>query len=134
MPKLLISHRDRLLSHASIKIGECWEWNRKLDRHGYGHFKMDGRDWLAHRAAYHLIKGGIPAGLTIDHLCRNTRCINPDHLEAVTMRENLRRVPLKAACPKGHEYSDENTYWHRGVRNCRACNRLSVARYQRSRS
>lgn len=69
----------------------CWDWQLKLDRAGYGRTKRDGRDLHAHRCFYEDRHGPIPAGLEIDHLCRNPRCVNPDHLEAVTPTENKRR-------------------------------------------
>jgi hypothetical protein len=72
---------------------------------------------------YSAVKGAIPDGLHIDHLCRNRACCHPDHLEAVTPRENVRRGVRSQVthCPKGHEYTPENTKVKRGRRNCRAC-------------
>lgn len=112
----------------------CWEWTaaRNADT-GYGVF-WDGRGMaLAHRVAYQLTKGAIPEGLAIDHLCRNRGCVNPDHLEAVTPKENNRRAEVwlggarfqsgKTQCPKGHDYSESNTYRNpnTGRRHCRTC-------------
>jgi hypothetical protein len=66
----------------------------------------------------------------IDHLCRNTKCVNPEHLEPVTIRENLLRGigpsakhAVKTHCPAGHEYSGDNLYVHpvKGMRYCRTC-------------
>lgn len=70
----------------------CWNWTGPLDRGGYGQLphRVDGTH-RAHRAFYAERYGAIPAGLVIDHLCRNPRCVNPDHLEAVTNTENTRR-------------------------------------------
>lgn len=84
---------------------------------------------------YEIHKGPIPEGLQIDHLCRNTQCCNPDHLEAVTQRVNIMRSESfsavnarKQACPKGHPYTPENTSIDRSHgderRKCRECNRL----------
>ncbi|MEU5322933.1 HNH endonuclease signature motif containing protein [Streptomyces sp. NPDC021056] len=87
---------------------------------------------LAHRYAWELLREPIPAGLVIDHLCRNRRCVNPGHLEVVTLAENTRRGfgistfnALKTHCPQGHPYSVENTYIHprNSARICRACAR-----------
>lgn len=69
----------------------CWEWMWCISSCGYGALKRDGRVLKAHRVYYERHKGPIPDGLQIDHLCRNRRCVNPAHLEAVTKTENLRR-------------------------------------------
>ena len=69
----------------------CWEWNGYLNRGGYGQIKSKGRTFRAHRIYYEHIKGVIPANMEIDHLCRNRRCVNPDHLEAVASEINTQR-------------------------------------------
>jgi hypothetical protein len=92
---------------------------------------MDGRTWAAHRAAYTLLVAPIPDGLTIDHLCRNTSCVNPAHLEPVTQRENGLRGTSPAAvnarkveCVNGHPLSGDNLHIGTdGSRRCRICNR-----------
>jgi hypothetical protein len=70
----------------------CWIWQLCQDRRGYGDCSFDGVHTRAHRVAYSVFVGPIPEGLEIDHLCRVTTCCNPDHLEAVTSQENLRRA------------------------------------------
>ncbi|UUW87397.1 HNH endonuclease signature motif containing protein [Pimelobacter simplex] len=106
----------------------CWEWTAARQPNGYGRFgwaKGDIR--MAHRVAYELTKGPIPAGLVIDHLCRNHGCVRPDHLEPVTQRENIlrgiRRQP-DTHCKRGHEFTPENTYMRpNGRQACRPCHR-----------
>ena len=106
----------------------CRVWPGKVNRDGYGREWWQGRWHMAHRRAYERAFGPIPAGLEIDHLCRNKVCINADHLEAVTRAENMHRQPRIAArmaqthCLHGHEYTPENTRMDaRGCRSCRAC-------------
>ena len=125
---------DRLRAMLSVdpETG-CHNWTGATVG-GYGQIFL-GNDSIphktgAHRLAYALAKGPIPDGLVIDHLCRNRRCCNAEHLEAVTMLENsLRGEGLvainsrKTHCPKGHEYTEKNTYFAPGTqrRHCRAC-------------
>lgn len=71
----------------------CWEWQANVTPAGYGMLNAGGKKFVyAHRHSWELARGPIPQGLTIDHLCRNTRCVNPDHLEPVTQAENNRRA------------------------------------------
>ena len=77
-----------------IDIGDpaaCWEWTGGRSSAGYGYITAGGRKQPVHRVVYELLVGPIPEGLALDHLCRNVRCVNPDHLEPVTWRENVRR-------------------------------------------
>lgn len=69
----------------------CWEWFAYRNPKGYGQFGFEGRMQPAHRVAYKLLVGEIPEGLEVDHLCHNTSCVNPEHLEAVTARVNNHR-------------------------------------------
>lgn len=106
----------------------CWPWLAALNPHGYGMFTIDGHNVAAHRVAYQLTRGPIPAGLDLDHLCRVRHCVNPWHLDPVTRWTNLHRSPVhngnKSHCPKGHPYSEANTYRSHGRRYCRECRRV----------
>lgn len=113
---------ERFRSKVEVRDDGCHIWVGSRLPRGYGRF---GREY-AHRFGYELAKGPIPEGLQIDHLCRNTSCVNPDHLEAVTPLENNRRMrevtPLPEACPNGHPYEGDNLYVNgKGARECRTC-------------
>lgn len=82
------------MDYWTDKSGDCWLWQGALDRDGYGRVTVDGRGHPAHRVMYEVAVGPIPAGLTLDHLCRVPRCVNPSHLEPVTNAENARRARL----------------------------------------
>ena len=108
----------------------CWEWTKGKNSHGYGGFYAEGKMNHAHRVMYRLVTGKeIPKGMHTDHLCRNTACVNPDHLEVVTHRENILRGnniastnSRKIHCPLGHEYSGDNLYTDKvGRRYCKTC-------------
>jgi hypothetical protein len=120
----------RMLPKFTVGDG-CWEWTAGLNQGGYGQI-WDGcsRPQLAHVAMYRILKGAVPEGLVSDHLCRNRKCIRPDHIEFVTIAENLRRAPnfrgRRTCCPAGHEYTAANTIRDtdgqgRLHRKCRTC-------------
>ncbi len=110
----------------------CWVWTASRDSKGYGRVGYHGRNTLAHRTVFKLAVEAIPDGMHIDHLCRNTSCVNPDHLEVVTPEEHALRRPLATHCHRGHPYDDANTYmWNgstRSCRYCRACQRINDAK------
>lgn len=125
---------QRFFQHVEF-TDTCWLWKGGTAR-GYGRFKSKGRLVSSHRWVYEFCVCPIPPGLTIDHLCRIIGCVNPDHLEPVTMRTNvLRGETITAACarathcPRGHPYDLFNTYItpSTGDRLCRTCQH---ARYE----
>lgn len=135
------------LANFTAKIndtGDCWLWTGAVQSSGYGSFGIDGKTALAHRLAYRLFVGPIADGLAVNHLCGVKRCVNPDHLEAVTAAENnaharatgLAPYPSLAAanaakteCPAGHPYTGANVYiYPSGQRRCRTCKRDSDRR------
>lgn len=143
-----MSYEDKARERLDAKISEvpeagCWIWTGAMDSNGYGQLSMYGGRIGAHRAAWMLHRGPIPAGLDLDHLCRTRSCVNPWHLEPVTHAENMRRSPVvgvrsgamqraKTHCPAGHPYDEANTHRRkRGSRECRACMRARSARQQR---
>lgn len=124
----------------------CWEWNGLIDQptkkhsFGYGIFKIGQQQYRAHRVSYTIANGEIASGLVIDHLCRNTKCVNPAHLEAVSNVENVMRGlsepalnKQKTHCKRGHPLSGDNILSTRGKRECRKCRRVNSDHYTNMR-
>lgn len=120
----------------------CWLWTASLNTYGYGQIYVRdlGRHDHAHRVSWELFKGEIPVGMDIDHLCRVRSCVNPDHMQPVSPRENIMRgtAPpalnsVKTHCSRGHEFNSQNTsISHAGKRACRQC-RLITERLRNKR-
>jgi hypothetical protein len=124
----------------------CWLWIGRRNRDDYGCIDLKigddrPRPFLAHRISYEAFRSAIPEGLTIDHLCKTEACINPDHLEPVTIGVNVKRGNTFAAvnvakivCVNGHPFDEANTYrWTdrktgRSHRGCVACRGVSHAK------
>ena len=106
----------------------CWNWTRGTNGLGYGRLMADGRFIYAHRYSYENIVGKIPDGLALDHLCQNKLCVNPAHLEVVTIGENVRRYFRSLTkCKWGHAWTEQNTRTNeKGHRYCRECNRIAM--------
>lgn len=126
------------LAAKLVREGDCLVWTcARRTPEGYGAIGVweDGRSkaLVVHRVAYELVKGPIPEGMWIDHLCMNKLCADPFHLEAVSPGENTRRgvyFNKAAACRNGHEYTP-GSYWTRpntGTKRCKRCARDWAAR------
>lgn len=132
----IVDHGDRFWGRVnkSPEAGGCWLWIGCKTAAGYGRMGAYADEHYVHRLSYEHHVGPIPEGLVIDHLCRVRNCVNPDHLEPVTRRENGRRGETpwgdnarKTHCIRGHEFTDDNTYRKPSApleRQCRVCNRI----------
>ena len=122
---------DRIAKHSALD-GDCIVWIGTTGRLGYGHISVNSSTKDVHRVSYETFVRPIPEGLSLDHLCRNRACINPDHLEPVSHRENVLRGfgptslnARKTHCKRGHPLSGDNLYIipSTGSRVCRVCDR-----------
>ena len=154
-PVLKVPAVERFHSKYEVADDGCWLWTATLGHTGYAIFHIESRDALAHRWAYEQFVGPVPDGLELDHLCHtrdgtcpggtsccHRRCVNPEHLEPVTARENVRRGKSFAAvhaakthCVNGHLFDEENTLvLGDGGRRCKACRREISRRWWAKRS
>lgn len=127
---------DLFESNIKKSNSGCWDWIGPMDINGYGRFYFEKERKSAHRVSLYLYKNiniNPKKGYECDHLCRNRRCVNPDHLEEVTKKENLKRGEWfiyinsrKTHCKNGHIFNKENTYEKKNKfgniqRECRIC-------------
>jgi HNH endonuclease len=137
---------DRWWAKVEFRPGpmesECWIWTAAVTQdEGYPRFKLYGKTRYAHRMSYVTFAGPIPEGLTIDHLCRVRRCVNPEHLDPVTIRINTLRGDgpsalnrRKTHCKYGHEFTPDNTRVDtKGRRTCLVCHRKYHREWMRTR-
>jgi hypothetical protein len=120
------NEEQRFRSKYVISNG-CWLWQGPLDKDGYGSFYFRRKNRRAHRVGWYSFNGEIPEGMVVNHFCGNRHCVNPQHLELLTVRDNALKDSRaigainarKTHCPRGHEY--DRTY--RGQRVCSICER-----------
>lgn len=122
---------DRFWERLAAAPNGCWEWKGHIHGQGYGQVRLGPlrTTTYAHRVAWALIGGELYPEFPLDHLCRNKKCANPEHLEQVTHRINILRGTAPAAvnakkdrCHRGHPFDVKNTYISRdGKRQCRVC-------------
>lgn len=123
MPRKPIPVATRLWPKVVWQSNGCWYWTGSKADGGYGVICVNGVQRLVHRVAYELVKGPIPKGMEIDHLCRNRICCHPSHLEVVTRAENIKRAnEARTTCSRGHLINELNMYYTlSGLRRCRKC-------------
>jgi HNH endonuclease len=108
----------------------CWIWQGKVSPWGRAVFKVNAQTVYVHKWAYEYYRGPVPDGLVLDHLCKTPICVNPDHMEAVTVLENNRRA--RTHCFRGHPFDDKNTILKKdGKRLCRICEGERLDKYKR---
>ena len=115
-----------------VKQTGCWLWQGLRNKDGYGLFESSTGWEMAHRTVYTAAGKGLARGILLDHLCRHRACVNPDHLDPVDNKENVRRGKSPAAinalrthCIHGHPFDEINTAYTKKGRRCRECNRIS---------
>ncbi len=145
----------RFMRFVKVLPNGCWEWQGKITIWGYGRFFYEGVQVQAHRVSHILFKGPIPEGFDVDHQCHNKdlsckggvtcphrRCVCPDHIEATTEGENIRRGrnhhKSLTHCAHGHPYDEKNTWWYTNKkggrqRYCMECNRIASRRHHKEK-
>ncbi len=134
----------RFINKIAIDKNDCWIWQGGQygsHKNKYGKFWNGKKDVLAHRFCYQHFVGDLEKGLTIDHQCNVTLCVNPNHLKQMTMQENvlrgdnpIARNARKTICVNGHKFTPENTKKHKNGRCCRACVNKYMIKYNKRRS
>jgi hypothetical protein len=124
---------ERFWDKVLVDSNDCWNFYSMV-RNGYGRFKINNKTLSAHRFAYEVNNGKIPYGLTLDHKCRNTQCVNPNHLEPVSQKVNVLRGNAPSArakrtnfCIRGHPLFGDNLRINKtnNTRGCKACRKIT---------
>jgi hypothetical protein len=133
---------EELMRRVEKREDGCWQWLGQCSENGYGISKHEGHQIATHRLIYFLMIEPLPPEMVLHHTCENTGCVNPAHLEPLSVREHLRRGrtfqaanAAKTHCPRGHEYTPENTRLtagKHGGRECLTCRRERKARSRES--
>lgn len=135
---------DRFFSKVDIS-DQCWNWLGSNNGDGYGQIWFNGRMVLVHRICFEHFNHKIPDGMVIDHKCRNRSCVNPNHLQVVTLKENIQlgipyrkdfyntgnRNIKRTHCKRGHEFTQENLVKSAKGRMCRTCHNAYNREYSR---
>lgn len=112
---------EAALSQVEVGGPGCWEWEGSRSA-GYGSVRWLGRCHRTHKLLWEALNGPVPAGLELDHLCRNRACLRPSHLEPVTHQENMRRALCRTSCRNGHPYEGNREPCGTGT-TCTPCRR-----------
>lgn len=125
------------------RSGDCLLWTATMLPDGYGRFKVARRNWLAHRWIWTHFNGPIPGDLTVDHMCNTPGCVRIDHLQLLSIYDNVMRGSSpyavnrrKTHCIRGHEFTPANTMKAApdgSGRKCRTCKRDYERAYVRGR-